>query len=135
MVRSKTFRNMGSKKGYVRTLEVVIAIVLTLIFLMFLVPRVSPDDRQSVKAGVLAALEQNQDFRDCALARNVSCVESMAEDVLPERYSLKVNISSDPEEQPGIDVQGDIYSDSLFIAGSDTSYNATIVRLWYWLNQ
>jgi competence protein ComGC len=122
-----------NKKAYVKTIEMFIAIVMTFIFLVILIPRASQQDKQDVGTGILARLEQRDAFRSCVLLRDNSCLYDLVNNSLPRRYQFDITVSEDPSYKPVLNATENIYTDSVFIAGNDTMYNGTTVRLFYWV--
>ena len=124
-----------NKKAYLRTLEVVFAVLLTMSVLIYVFSRgnVGSDDVFS-NIHVLENLEFNEDFRSCVNSDNITCVSTMVNSSLPLAYrnSFVVSITDDmnfiPENMP----DKRVYADSVFIAGSVENYSPRIVKLFYW---
>jgi len=122
------------KKAYLKTLEAVFALVLTFLFIMFVVPPrmvVAPKEPSIDFVGLLG---QNPDFRNCIVAENYPCLHTAIDSLYPElnkTYEYRLNISSDPNSV--IDLpQKEVYVDSVFIAGNVSYFNPKILRIYYW---
>jgi hypothetical protein len=109
-----------------RTIEAMLAFLITFIFLVYIVFKGVDTKPESIDLGVLSELEQRDDFRDCIYANNASCVESLADEFIPDSYDLKVSIG------PSSPFKGakDIYTETLFVVTN--SSDNIIVYLYYW---
>lgn len=135
MARKYASKSFG-KKAYLKTLEAVIAIVLSFIFLIFLIPSKPDTQERRPDLDLINVLGQNPTFRTCVLIENYSCTNTTFEAYYPQviiDYNYRFNISSDPKIS-GIELPAaNIHSESLVIAGNDTYINPKTVRLYYWL--
>lgn len=118
------------KKGYLKTVEAVIAFLLTFA-LILIVQTQNPAEVRVDKIAILSALEQKDSFRACVINDNATCVYDEIRFVLPREYSFNVTVSSDPYLTPDLPVK-DVYADHIWIAGNSTKYSPRIVRLYYW---
>ena len=118
------------KKAYLKTVEAVIAFLLTF-GLILVVQTQNTSDVRFDKIAVLSALEQKESFRTCVITDNSTCVYDEVQFVLPREYSFNVTVSSDPYYTPDLPVKN-IYADHIWISGNSTTYNPRIVRLYYW---
>lgn len=118
------------KKGYLRTVEAVIAFLLTFALMLIVQTQNSAEVRFD-KIAVLSALEQKDSFRACVMNDNATCAYDEIRFVLPREYSFNVTISIDPYMAPNLPIKN-IYSDHIWIAGNSTKYSPRIVRLYYW---
>lgn len=123
----------NSKKGFYRTLEVLIAIVLTFLFVAFFIPQFT-ETEQPLKPSlnILPRLEQNDEFRSCAVGDDADCLESKIEEVIPLLYGYKVSVSNDVNYEETDLPSKDIYIESIFIGSNVTQFNPKIVKLYYW---
>lgn len=122
------------KQGYVRTVEAMIAILITFIFAtVALQENTTGVDIEPTNP--LANLNENDDFRACVIERETICIESYLTNNLGGGYSYTYNISSDPD----VVVRGlpdtRVFSDSLYIVGNITYNDPIILRLYYWTNR
>ena len=122
---------MVNKKAYMRTLEVFMAVLITFIFVIYVVPTYYRERAPETGINILNSLEDN--LRDCA---NTSCVENAINSFdsdFGKKYNYIINISSDVNTVvSGLPAAKKIFSDSVFIAGNSTSYDPRIIRLYYW---
>ena len=121
------------KKGFVRTVEAMLAVLLGFTFLLFIVPNESGDSGYENEK-ILQGFEQDPSFRDCAIGGNYSCIRSYIDLVMPVYYEYDVLVSDDPDEV--IDLpEKRVHSESLFISGNTTEYSPVTVKLFYWVNE
>jgi len=121
------------RKAYMKTIEVVLAGVFTVLFLMFLLPRVG-ENRLEDELQVVAHLRQDPSFRDFA-AGATGCMDSsdpsvsMVGTYLPEKYDFDLCIDAISTRIP----DKKIFIDSAVISGNMSSYQPKTIRLFYWL--
>ena len=126
---------MVNKKGYLRTLEVSFAVLLTISALVFVFsqPRVASDDLPPAK--VLNSLEFNPDFRSCVLENNISCTSNLVNNSLSTLYrnSFSITITDYVNYIPDNLPEKRVYAESIIISGSVETYSPKIVKLFYWV--
>lgn len=129
-------KNLKNRKGYVKTLEAVIAIVLSFLFITLFIPSKAETEERQPDLDVLDALRQNPDFRQCVIAENYSCINATFESYYPGvvlDYNYRFNISTDPKIS-GVELPiVNIHAESMLIAGNDTYARPKVLRLYYWL--
>lgn len=126
---------MVDKKAYLKTLEVVFAIILTMSVLVFVFSSSKvPSDDVFSDLDVLENLEFNDEFRSCVVDDNESCITDMVNRSLPVFYreSFVVAFTNDINYFPDDLPDKRIYADSIFIAGAAYNYSPIIVKLFYW---
>lgn len=122
---------LTNKKAIFRTLEALIAIFITLLFLLMFIPQVRERSEPQTPQNVLASLRDNDDFRNCAIQKNQTCLTQFAERNLEGKYEFKINVSDNPNAiVPGLPGKR-VYANSLFISGNTTNSTLTIVRLYF----
>jgi len=131
--KSRTAKRIAaSKLAFLRTVEAVIAIGLMFIFLAAM----TPVPQSSVNRDVihsLSVLEHDNAFRNCVLS-DADCVYDYVDPFIPDKYAYNITISSDPNYMlDSLPKDKYISSDSVLIAGNSTFYNATVVRVYYWV--
>jgi len=85
---------MVNKKGYIRTLEAVIAIILILIFIFSVLPKKQTEELKTPREidltsdGILNEVQNNEEFRGCVIAdlnpNNLQLGEKSAEQCINE---------------------------------------------------
>jgi len=140
------------KKGYVRTLEAILGIIILLVFVYGVLPRFTfnedPSEVQLIKDSILTEVREDQIFRDEILlaADNTFLIDSsntdlsnfVAEIINLDMYDFIVgmndaedftipDISNSPKLLPE---DKDIFSDSILI--SEDPANAKIFTIYFW---
>jgi len=119
------------KKANIHTLESFLAFMLTFAFTAIISTQFYPSELDFQKTSVLKNLEQDSVFRNCALAKDVDCLDSSFIETtpnFPNRYNYTIAIDSVPEFP-----KKHIFVDSVFIASNLTTYNPVTVKLYYWV--
>jgi hypothetical protein len=125
------------KKAFLKTFEALIAIVLTLIFVMLLVPKESISEPRGNKIEIMNELEKYPDFVSGTI-ENTGCfnrtsgnvLSNLTDKYLSSRYSYYMCIDAAAENLPN----KRIYVDSIFITGNITNYQHKTARLYYWIS-
>ena len=123
------------KKAFLKTFEVLIAIVLTLIFIILLVPREDISEPRGNKIEIMNKLEKYPEFR-AGVIENTGCfnrssgniISDTIDNYLSSRYDYYLCIDDAAENLP----DKRVYVDSVFITGNITNFQHKIVRLYYW---
>ncbi len=116
-----------NKKAFLRTVEVMIAIVIALMFLTFMLQqKVQAKEKKELD---LSALMNDDFFRACALVDNHTCMREIVQSKIPRGYDFAVNnsIYYTPE------TRHDIYIESFLISGTFASTDVKEVRVYYWI--
>ncbi|MFH1409922.1 MAG: hypothetical protein ABIH34_08495 [Nanoarchaeota archaeon] len=124
---------MVNKKGFMRTLEAFIAVILTLTAVTFLVPSQTPASTERTYAPVLSTLLQDEGFRGCALQENVTCLNASISPLVLSSREYLINITEDASTIPVGLPGGRIDTETLFFSGNETNYLPKIVRLYTWI--
>jgi hypothetical protein len=120
------------KQAYLRTLEAIIAVFITFLFLIYISPERSISAAREENLYIMPVLAKNLAFRNCVLSQNVSCINSTIDDNLPNQYNYLFNLSSDPNlAVSGLPTKR-VFADSAFVTGNSTQHKPLIVRLYYW---
>ncbi|MBI3034399.1 hypothetical protein HYY72_04515 [Candidatus Woesearchaeota archaeon] len=122
---------MVGKKGFLRTVEVVIAIAMTFIFLIVFIPEYASTKPALKNENALETLYKNPDFRACITSENSTCINQSLSKRL-ENYDYAFNISKSPDERSTNLPQKRIFSESAFISGNNSAYEPRIMRIYYW---
>lgn len=126
-------KNKLNKKGFMKTLEALLAAMIILVFVAYIIPANTTTQTQD-PSGVLRSLSQNEDFRNCVVTYNMSCVNDLInQTILPEYQSNYVFlVTKDPTQIPNGIPNQKVISESTYIATDGTIHNEYIVRLYYW---
>src|SRR3989344_7066747 len=125
---------MVKKKAYIKTVEIIIAIVLTTIFILVILPK-GAERFGTERPTYLTKPESHPDFRSFAAA-NSGCfnssqspiLTSLIERYLPRQYDYTLCIGTRATSLPDKDIQ----IDSVFFAGNISQTNFRTIRLYYW---
>jgi len=122
---------MVDKKGIFKTLEALIALFMTMVFLVLFLPQETADIQTEPK-GFLSILREDDSFRNCIIQKNTTCINQTIDKNLEDNFDFVLNLSENPSTTvSGLpDVQ--IFSESLFITGNVTNSTTTILRVFYW---
>lgn len=138
-------------KGYIRTLEAVIAIVLILLFIFTIIPertvnpKAVPLQVKSSQKYILQSVANNPGLRTEALSinDNIDCsqvpggqINAFVQQNLPPGfgYSCAVCISTSCVFTPD-SVTTSVYMDDIMITPDNVIGGPKIVRLWFWAIQ
>ena len=125
----------ADKKGVFRTLEALIAIFITFLFLIVFIPMQRERAQPTAPPNVLADLRDNDDFRNCVIQKNETCINQSIDRNLEDSYDFKFNLSDNPNAGAPALPQKQVYANSIFIAGNATNSTRTIVRLYFWAKE
>ena len=121
------------KEGIFRTLEALIAIFITFLFLLIFIPQLRERAAPQTPPNVLASLGDNDDFRNCVIQKNQTCLNQFIERSIEGKYEFKLNTSDNPNAAvAGLPQQKRVYANSLFISGNTTNSTRQVVRLYFW---
>lgn len=118
-----------NKKGFMHTLEAVLAITIMFLFITFIVQKPYTDPKTE-KTKVLITLTQDEEFRSCLMANDVGCVEKTVRAYLPARYDFAIQLGS-TQQRTDLPTK-DINTDVVYVAGNTTTYDPKIVVVYYW---
>lgn len=130
MVNNKM--TITDKKAVFRTLEALIAAFITFTFLIIFIPQLREQATPEAPPNVLAVLRGNDEFRNCVMLQNYTCVNQSVDKNLEDKYNFKTNISQNPYASAPSLPQKRIYANSMFVAGNTTNSTSLIVRLYFW---
>lgn len=136
---------MVSKKGYIKTLEAAIAIILIIVVSYALIVKnieKTPETPLVVKDSIKfisEKIEFNESIRKDIINRNSNLVtedilESVIRDDKPRDYDFVCLICSGTTAclPPDIPIEKNIYVGDVFIASSEKETNPHVVRVWFW---
>ena len=124
---------LKGKEGIFRTLEALIAIFITFLFLLIFIPQLRERTAPQSTQNILATLRDNDDFRNCVIQRNQTCLNQFVERSIEGKYEFKINVSDNPNAAvAGLPQQKKVSANSLFISGNTTNSTRQVVRLYFW---
>ena len=126
-----------NKKGYMKTLEAVIAVIILISFLLALLPREeakpeTPQDIQLLQDTVFTTIQNDNYYRACVLSNNLNCITSFINSTFP--YTLEFDakicdLTSCPE--PDLPDKS-VYVSDLIISSNLTEFDTRLLRLFIW---
>jgi len=122
------------KKAYLKSIEMLIVIVLTLVFLVVVIPRQESLDIGQ-KKNILINLQDSEVFRDFVINNNgcfnstpTNSVTLLINQYIPQEYDYKVCTGPKARTLP----EKTVYIDSLMFAGNLSNTEFKTIRLYYW---
>jgi len=125
------------KKGYIKTMEALLAIIITALFLVLLIPKMDTSETREEKLQILENLEKDDNFRINIINSDNRCYNKSSNNVLSakidnyllDEYNFRLCINSKALNL----TEQKTYVDSVYILGNITNYSNKIVRLYYWV--
>ncbi len=125
------------KKGYMKTMEALLAIIITALFIVLLIPKMDTSKTREERLQILDKLEKDDEFRiniinsenECYNKSSNNILSAKMDNYLLDEYNFRLCINSKAlnlSEQK-------TYVDSVYILGNMTNYSNKIVRLYYWI--
>lgn|SRR3989338_8928072 len=121
---------MVGKKGILKTLEALVALFLLLIFLIAFLP--SNPETIAGPEGFMASFQTDETFRNCAIERNMSCLNQSIEEEVGSGHYFLVNVTDDVNARISGLPQTTVFSESIYFAGNASFARESIVRVFYW---
>lgn len=125
---------MVGKKGYMRTLEVMLALVLTFAFVLYILPAPDSTVEKGVDAVLLSFID-DQSFRaeafnitSCINKGDATALNSLLDNSLPQG----INYAICPEGTLPTLPRKKVNAQSIYFAGNITNSTNKIIRLYYW---
>ena len=126
-------RLIAHKAAVFRTLEALIAIFITFLFLLVFIPQVRENAQPQTPQNVLVSLRENDDFRNCVIQKNQTCLNQLAGKNIEGKYEFLINVSDNPNAiVSGLPPKKRVFANSLYISGNTTNATSTVVRLYFW---
>ena len=125
---------MVRKKAFMKTLEILLVIVFTTIFLLAMMKKQfsSPVNERTE---YLIELEKDSSFREYA-SQNTGCFNSSTSSsghirkYLPLRFDYTLCLDAKPTHLPA----KDIYTNSLYFTGNISEVKSKTIKLYYWIS-
>ena len=123
---------MVNRKAFMRTLEVLAAILLVFIFVLVIIPMHIPASQPGGSLMPLSGIQHDEVFLACLADSNTPCIAQLVQQQLPPSYEgLIVLQKSLSEKQPTLPRQT-LSVDTLYTIGNITHANTTIVTVYAW---
>lgn len=122
----------NNKSGVLRTMEVVVSIVVSILALLYILPTTQSHSHQVSTPDYFPLMDS---FRNAVVADNSTEALSVADKYLlalyPD-YNFNLSISDSPNYIMSINSSSNIHSQTFFICGNITSTKFYFVRIYYW---
>ena len=128
------------KRGYIKTVEAVIAIVAVLIFVVTTVPNRSLEDSgvppivKSSQEFITTEISTNEEIRECVienpLCENADIMKQIIENNLPNGYDYTFKICNTSNCLTTTPLDRSVYLTDVFITSTIEEQNPKIVRIW-----
>lgn len=118
-----------NKRAMLRTLEAILAFMLTFTFLVYISHQNVPAKKPLDSLGVLLIVESDDAFRQCVYSNDRDCLSSIAGAYIPNDYEYRIVVDDAFFPTEGQDA----VIESLFVATPETKIYKT-VKLYYWLS-
>jgi len=132
------------KKGFLKVLEAVIAIVIIASVVLIIVVRNQNNNSENeqikeTQSTILHGIGTDAELRQAVLDKNEEMIRNYISSKLPSEYGFEINICPIDEVcgLPGIRedyTQGNIYSDQITVAATNQEYGPKILSLFVWEN-
>ena len=129
----------SSKKGYVYTLEVLLAVSIVFLSMVFAfkMPEFSPDTSSvSLKSRgeeALRNLDTRGTLRSFVIYNDIDALRGNLTDILPQNTGFDVEICRELCEEPALPDEKTIVHIKYYISGDAEEYDISTVHLWLWL--
>ncbi len=125
-------RSRKNKGGVLRTLEVVISIILSIIALLYILPTTQTRSHQVIIPDYFPLMNS---FRNAVVADDSAGALSVVDEYLiplyPD-YNFNLSISENPNYIMNINSSNNVHSKTFFICGNSTATKFYFVRIYYW---
>ncbi len=113
-----------------KTLEAIVALFLTFFILIVFLPP-APVNEAASPRGFLGPLAEDEGFRSCIIARNITCINSTINSNLEDNFQFIFNVSDSAYAITGLPNK-EVFSESTFLAGNSTNSSQAVLRVFYW---
>lgn len=130
------------KKGYIKTLEAVVAIVGILVFIYAIIPDRSiqeskvPPVVKSSQEFIINEISTNEKIRDCVinnpLCENSDIIKNAIKNNIPTGFDHAFKICENTNCLTNTPFDRSVYLTDVFIVSTLENQNPKIVRIWIW---
>ena len=125
---------MVNKKAFMKTIEILLVIILSTLFLLVVLPKQQQTTETKSKA-YLIYLEKDADFRNFIIS-NTACYNSSSVEAsrfirryLPDDLDFILCSGTKATDLP----EKNVFVDSLFFSGNISNIEYKTIRLYYWV--
>jgi|GEM_PF-2910895 len=124
---------MKNKKAFLRTVEAVIAVILTFLLLVILFPQKGISEFKTDNLKNINIIQYDPDLRGCIYSDNLTCVENIIPNYIPNSYDYDYLLSTNPNDFIYNLPKEQIYTKTLVFAGYNQIYDFRVLKIYYWL--
>ncbi|MBT4351322.1 hypothetical protein HOD20_02215 [archaeon] len=125
------------KKSYLKTIEVVLAAIITTIFMLYIMPQFTGSENREKNLLVLKDIKTDDSFRGyvlanegCTYSNENTAINTVIENYLPYAYDYVVCINDKYQ-----DFEGErLFVDTYYMSANLTVFRPKTVRLYYWID-
>jgi hypothetical protein len=130
---------MVNKKGYIQTLEAIVAILIIYITVLSLMSQYRsktqagvPLDIKLTQDALLKEIESSNIYRNCALSNNTLCIDDLINKSIGNKYMYKVALCTVSSCAVPITPNREVYVRSIIVSSNITNYTTTSVNIYLW---
>lgn len=140
-------RKATDKKGFMKTVEVFIAAMITFTFVLIILPP-NYDYRNDLSDSLLDNIEDDEDFRRCVIevmeqdkrCMSSDCIKKIIRNSLYGDYNYTCVLFDNPTDGPEPVfpeslADREIFSHSIVFSGNTTYHDPHVFKLFYWSNK
>ncbi|MEK6901839.1 MAG: hypothetical protein AABX37_05825 [Nanoarchaeota archaeon] len=131
-------RPHASSKGYIYTLEVLLAMAMILVALTFLyrtppqLPELEASTMKVQGIQVLEYLDRKGDLRQFAIVANETDIESRINNTIVSAIDFELDICTLACNETGVPRNKSVIAVDYYIAGYRAAHNVTKIKMWMW---
>ncbi len=128
---------MVNKKGFIKTLEAIVAIIILIVFISVFIRRdeiIKKDDEKSIVASsLLSEIQDNDILRGCVLIKDKNCIDNYLNESITNRYYYNFSICDLGGSclVPSLP-KTDVYVKSIVVSSNLTTKESRIIRVYLW---
>jgi hypothetical protein len=130
---------MVNKKGYIQTLEAIVAILIIYITVLSLMSQYRPKTQASVPLDIkltqdalLKEIESSNIYRNCALNNDELCINDMINKTIGSKYMYKLALCTVSSCSVPNTPNREVYVRSIIVSSNITNYTTTSVNIYLW---
>ena len=130
---------MKKMKGYVYTLEVLLAVSLMFFSMVFVfrVPEFTQDTSSAILKAkgqdILKKLDENGDLRKIVLEDDIESLKINITSYMPQNIGFDAKICKKTCEEPTLPIDKEIVYLNYYISGDNQNYDISRVDMWIWV--
>ncbi len=123
---------MRGKSGFLRTIEVLVALFITIIFLVLIIPRYYTSDIDIQDQNIIEPLREDDAFRNAVLSGDNATIDTKIRQHLSAKYEFVYTSSADQNAVANNLPAKRVFSESAYFTANSTYYSPKVFRIYYW---